>query len=94
MRRTRRGAFYINIFLPWAKDNHVQTDPHLWYFGGGPPARNDFASATDRQGVYPALYEHHFDFRVLQSYVVKREFGKVRLGFKIAAERDLHTGEI
>ena len=38
-------AFYLRVFLPWAKEHHVATDPLLWFVASARPGVDRHAFA-------------------------------------------------
>ena len=54
-------AFYINVFLPWASEQHAPTNPDLWFVGWRSNPRDTFLAHIDEQGTYWKNYEHQYD---------------------------------
>ena len=81
-------AFYINVFLPWAKEHRVPTDPWVWYIGTrGDPGENTASLQLDREATHVTAYEHKYDFTVLQSLVMKCDYKNARtLASKMLAD--------
>jgi tetratricopeptide (TPR) repeat protein len=62
-------AFYIHVYLPWAKDNRIPTDPARWYIGSRSNCKEHLLSQWDRDATYGQYYERRFDWiRDLRAY--------------------------
>ncbi len=67
-------AFYIHVFLPWAKEQHAPTDAGSWYIGARSHPREDLVlSHIDKRGAYWRGYEHRYDMVILESLVCMGE---------------------
>ena len=65
-------AFYIHVFLPWAKDEGVSTDPHSWYVGD----RSDSGISStlarlDKKGAYWKHNERIYDLILLRQLALR-----------------------
>jgi pentatricopeptide repeat protein len=78
-------AFYIHLYLPWAKEQHVSTNPESWYVVCRPDYREDvrpesrqtlLLSHIDRQGTYWRHYERCYDTILLSTLVKDGEYDK------------------
>ena len=50
-------AFYIHVFLPWAREQHLPTDPQSWYVAGRSDSReNLLLSHVDKRAAYWRSY--------------------------------------
>ncbi len=73
----RTRAFYIHIYLPWAKGQHTPTDPQLWYVGVRWDSRqNLLLSQIDKRGAYWRSYERKYDSIRVRSLLEKGEIEK------------------
>ena len=71
-------AFYIHVFLPWAKVQHVQTDPKSWFVAMRSNPREDLLmSRVDKHSTYWKHYEYRYDTILLTSLAMKGENEKV-----------------
>jgi tetratricopeptide (TPR) repeat protein len=70
-------SFYINVFLPWAKDQQLHTNPQLWYLAHDADSRqNPFSDfLTDKEDTW-RHYEYMYNWIVLNSFVQKNEYDK------------------
>ena len=67
-------AFYIHVFLPWAKEQRAPTDPKAWYLSSRSDSReNLILSHVDKRGGYWRHYEHWYDSIPLSALVKKGE---------------------
>jgi tetratricopeptide (TPR) repeat protein len=70
-------AFYIHVFLPWAKTQRAATDPRLWYITGRLDCKeNLILPHVDRRSFYWASYELNYDAIAIQSLAAKGETKK------------------
>jgi tetratricopeptide (TPR) repeat protein len=82
----KQRAFYVCVFLPWAKEHHLASDPQRWRLG----QRSDLSSdstllVTDRHSAYWQNYARSYDFLVLHSLVEEGESdGAIELAGKLA----------
>ena len=51
-------AFYIHVFLPWAKEHGVATEPHLWYIPRESDTKDDYARSI---GTEERPYWRHLE---------------------------------
>ncbi len=71
-------AFYVNVYLPWAKEHREPTDPRAWYFCSRPdPVEHIAWMPIEMHGTYVMHYENGYDFVVLNSLVAKSDAKKV-----------------
>ncbi len=69
----RTRAFYVNVFLPWAREHRVPSDPRQWYVESRPDTQEKIPwFVTDRKSRYPSVYESRYD------YIVARSLGRER----------------
>ena len=56
-------SFYIHVFLPWAKENHVATDPREWYVASrfNPEENLLLPRAIRERGAYWEFYGRWWD---------------------------------
>ena len=55
-------SFYIHIFLPWAKQHRIATDPLLWYLAArSDPAEVLLLQNVDKKDRYWLNYEDNYD---------------------------------
>ena len=60
-------AFYIHVFLPWAKEQHAPTEPAAWFVGLRSDSReNLLLSRVDKRGTYWRDYEDQYDSILLK----------------------------
>ena len=60
-------AFYIHVFMPWAKQHGVSTHPQLWYLAQrSDPSENLFRLVTEKTPYWRAC-ERRYDLIVLDS---------------------------
>ena len=69
-------AFYIRVFLPWAIENHVATDPTVWRVAPWFRSERQVQQAAADDSSYRRYNESHFQMFVLQSLVDKGEADK------------------
>ncbi len=70
-------AFYIHVFLPWTRDNHVATYPGHWYVGWRIVSNeNLLLGHFNRKTPYWRHYEFNYDLILLDSLVRKGEYQK------------------
>ena len=76
-------AFYIRVFLPWAKEHRLSTYPQLWLIGrhADPPKSFDLWLAAENQ-PYRRHYEQAYDWIVLNSLTKNHQSEKA---IKLAA---------
>ena len=86
-------AFYIHVFLPWAREHRVPTDPRSWYIASRADCRESIALSTaDKLGTYWRYYERDFDSIMLDSLVNKGENEEaIQFGWEGA---DAHNGKL
>jgi len=56
-------SFYIHVFLPWAKENHIATDPCLWYLARRQTPGEDtvLRDELSKRGEYWKYLERCYD---------------------------------
>jgi len=65
-------SFYIHVFLPWAKEQHVPTVPASWHLGGRWGSEENPGSLNvDRSGGYWKHYEREFDSILVCSLIMR-----------------------
>lgn len=70
-------AFYIHVFLPWAKEHNVSTHPGLWYVAlQTKPDDNRFLAIMDKDDPHWAYYESDYDKMVLTSLAESGQYEK------------------
>jgi tetratricopeptide (TPR) repeat protein/protein involved in polysaccharide export with SLBB domain len=54
-------SFYIHVFVPWAKQYHITTDPSLWFLGArSDPSETLILHAVDKRSAYWLNYENAY----------------------------------
>jgi tetratricopeptide (TPR) repeat protein len=67
-------AFYIHIFLPWAKEQHVSTNPDLWRLGlRSEPNQDLVLPFVAKSDAYWRDYENYYDHIVLGPLIARGE---------------------
>ena len=69
-------TFYIRVYLPWAKAQHVPTDARLWYVALGSDWKEDKELpyvGADKHSRYWTNYELQYDLMTIDSLVGKGE---------------------
>ena len=69
-------AFYVHVFLPWAKEHHAPSDPKSWYVATRLDSREPFRLYVDKPGAYWRNLEDQYDIVIMNSVVEKREYEK------------------
>ena len=70
-------AFYIHVFLPWAAEHHVPSDPRLWFIAGRADCKENLVlDGVDKQSRYWTNYEWEYDQLMVESFVKKGETQK------------------
>jgi tetratricopeptide (TPR) repeat protein len=70
----RTRAFYIHVFLPWAKSNRVASRPQLWHLACRFDAsENLLAGRVAKTSPYWRAYERDYDLLTLRALVRKGE---------------------
>ncbi len=55
-------AFYIHVFLPWAKEHRISTNPEIWFLGCRTNVgQNLVVSFMSKNDAYYRHYEDHYD---------------------------------
>jgi hypothetical protein len=55
-------AFYINIFMYWAKENHLSSNPQIWFLAWRQdPHKNIFFGHVTKKHDYWRAYERQYD---------------------------------
>jgi tetratricopeptide (TPR) repeat protein len=71
-------AFYVHVFLPWASEQRVPTDPNLWYVAiRSNSGENLLLPHIDKRNEWWRYYEGLYDSIVLNSLVITGENDKV-----------------
>jgi tetratricopeptide (TPR) repeat protein len=74
----RTRAFYIHVFLPWAKKHHVSTDPYLWRITIRlRPNESLVLPFVTKDMPYWKHYEQRYDYIVLAGLIAKSGSAKV-----------------
>ena len=55
-------SFYIHVFLPWAKQHHVATDPQCWYLGTRADSEASILHGFDKTDAYWQEHEKAYDY--------------------------------
>ncbi len=69
-------SFFVNVFLPWAREHNVPSNPDVWFIGSRHNRKESLATSDQRNREWQ-FYANHYDILVLMSLVEKREFDKV-----------------
>ena len=70
-------AFCVHVFLPWAREHHVRSDPALWFVGWRTdPKDNLLRGRFKEKDSYWRHYERSYDLIVLDSLSRKGEYQK------------------
>jgi tetratricopeptide (TPR) repeat protein len=68
----RTRSFYVHVFLPWAKAQHLPTDPAAWFIGKRWDCKENLAiSNVKRDSHYWKNYERAYDARRLKYLIGK-----------------------
>jgi tetratricopeptide (TPR) repeat protein len=79
-------SFYIHVFLPWARQERLPTNPHLWFVGWrSDPKQNLFLLAMSEGDPHWRYYEGDHDMIVMCSLVASGQHEKADL---LAAEME------
>ena len=66
-------TFYIHVFLPWTKENHIASNPELWYVGGRSDCKDNLALMNiDKHSLYWTNFECEYDQMLVNSLLHKR----------------------
>ncbi len=72
-------AFYIRVFLPWAKAHHVPTHPTSWFVGCRLDPSDALLHARSFENTsYHQYYEQYYDSIVLRSLIVEGKYVDAR----------------
>ena len=67
-------AFYIHVFLPWARDQYLPTDPSKWLIAGRADSRqNLLLRHIEKPGPYWRHYEQRYDANLLDTLLCNGE---------------------
>ncbi len=73
-------AFYIRVFLPWAKEYGVKTDPRKWCVARREKIGDDFAlSLTGKDSAHWRHYGYAYDIISFHSLTEKGKYEEARL---------------
>ena len=65
-------AFYNHVYLPWAKEQHVATEPKRWYVSARSDPRKSLIQSTPDTPAWKH-YEHNYDLLRLNTLTDKNE---------------------
>lgn len=75
----RTRSFYIHVFLPWAKEHHIATNPEIWYLAAEPDSSELSPKyCTERGSSLWRNYESCYDTLVEQGKAEKHKPKKDR----------------
>ncbi len=73
----KEWAFYLRVFLLWAKDHHLSTNPRVWHMGAHLHSPENHAPPlTVDDGPYRRHIERQYDWIVLNSLAENHQNGK------------------
>jgi tetratricopeptide (TPR) repeat protein len=65
-------AFYIHVFMPWARDHHLPTHPQLWHLAHRSESQQSIMSFTAASDPYWKHYERMYDW-IMQEEARKQQ---------------------
>ena len=79
-------AFYIRVFLPWARSRHVPSHPDAWYLTSGSSSK--FRDVSWQPGPYELQYDLREFTRLLENreYVKANQLAQLRLKLSVSPE--------
>ncbi len=69
-------AFYIHVFMPWAKQHHMSTHPYFWGLGQRSDPKDNLLQHVAENEPYWRAYARWYDLIVLDSLTRKGESQK------------------
>ncbi len=76
-------AFYVHVFLPWAKEHHVSTHPQSWFIGWRSGPNDNLLRGRFAGTRYWRHYELGYDVLTMYSLISRNKFRDV---LKLAAQ--------
>jgi tetratricopeptide (TPR) repeat protein len=81
-------AFYIHVFLPWAKKHRVTTRPTLWYVAWRSTPTDNLLQGRVMGTPYWQYYERAYDLIALRSMIEEEKWGET---LALAAKMPRHN---
>jgi tetratricopeptide (TPR) repeat protein len=79
-------AFYIHVFLPWARQNGVATHPGLWYLARSDRTEDLLLPYVDKKGDYWQNYLRQYD-TIAPQWMIEKEKCEAAIAQASEAER-------